>query len=90
MSRPSKPVFSNETIELAKDELLHHQRGDDYQCAIMRSHGRSFVLVRSNSGSLGRPGLYGVDEAGQIFPTQTVDGLFSVCDEPDVYHHFDD
>jgi hypothetical protein len=87
MSKPAKPVFSDDVIALARDELKYRQRGDDYQVAVMRSHGKDYVLARSNFR--GRPGLFAIGEDGQIFPTQAVDGLFSVIDEPDCYH-FDD
>jgi hypothetical protein len=87
MSKPAKPVFSNDTIALALDELRYHQRGDNFTCAIMRSHGRNFVLARA--ASLGRSNLFAIDEEGRIYETQMVDGLYSVVDEPDTYH-FDD
>jgi hypothetical protein len=82
------PVFSDNVIALARDELRYHQRGDAFQCATMRSHGKSFVLVRTNS-ERGRPGMYAIDQDGRIYQTQIVDQLISVIDEPDVYHFED-
>jgi hypothetical protein len=78
------PIFSADVIELAKNELRYFRRGDDFTCAIMKSHGRNYVLARSNIR--GRPALFAIDENGQVYPTQSVDGLFSVVDEPDIYY----
>jgi hypothetical protein len=90
MTKPAKPIFSDDVIALARDELRHHQRGDDFQCAIMKSHGRSFVLAHASRGvseGRGRPGhaMFAIDENGRVYPTQAVDGLYSVVDEPDRY-----
>jgi hypothetical protein len=87
MTKPAKPMFPDDVIALARDELRYRRQGDDFQCATMRSHGRDYVLARSNFK--GRPGLFAIGEDGKVYPTQAVDGLFSVCDEPDCYH-FDD
>jgi hypothetical protein len=86
MSRPAKPVISADVIALAQEELRCRQRGDAFQCAIARSHGRDYALVHTVPSSNGRGAIYGVDAAGQIFPTLLLDGLYSIRDEPDTYH----
>jgi len=87
MTKPVKPIFSDDVTALARDELKYRKRGDDYQVATMRPHGKDYVLARSNFR--GRPGLFAISENGVVYPTQTVDGLFSVVDEPDTYHFED-
>jgi hypothetical protein len=87
MSRPAhKPLISADVIELAQEELRCRRRGDAFQCAIARSHGRDYALVHVTPGSSGRGAIYAVDESGKIFPTLLLDGLYSVRDEPDTYH----
>jgi len=86
MSKQMKPVFSDDVIALARDELKHAQRGDKFLCAIMRSHGKDYVLARAGCDSSKRGSLFAIDESGKIYPTLLLDGLYSVRDEPDVYH----
>jgi hypothetical protein len=69
MSKPAKPVFSDDVVKLAQDELKHHRQNDDFQCAIMRSRGRDFVLARasvSNTDKRGR--MFAISEDGEILP----------------------
>jgi hypothetical protein len=86
MSKPTKPMISADVIALAQEELRCRRRGEDFQCATARSHGRDFAIVHAVPGSNGRGAIYAVDEAGNIFPTLLLDGLYSVRDEPDTYH----
>jgi hypothetical protein len=91
MSKPTKPVFSNDVIALARDELKYHRRGDAYQCAIMRSRGRDFVLARasvSNTDKRGR--MFAIGEDGEIFPALLLDGLYSVDEPIAAIHYLDD
>jgi hypothetical protein len=88
MSTPAKqPVFSDAIIALAKEELKYLQRGDDFVCAIMRSHGKNYVLARTKTN--GRSSVYAIDSDGRVYPTQLLDCLYSVVDEPDCYHFED-
>lgn len=85
-TKPAKPIFSDAVIALAKDELKYHQRGDSFCCAVMRSHGKNYVLARSQTDGSKRGSVYAIDQDGNIYPTQLLDCLYSVVDEPDVYH----
>jgi hypothetical protein len=89
MTRPAKAIFPDAVIELAKNELDYHQRGDPFTCAIARSHGKNFILARSRTEGKTRGSIFAIDSDGKVWPTQVVDGLFSVVDEPDVYHFND-
>jgi hypothetical protein len=86
MTKASKPIFSDDVIQLARDELRYHRQGDRFNCAIARSHGRDFVLARAASDSSKRGSVYAIDEDGKIYPTQLLDCLWSVVDEPDCYY----
>ncbi len=89
MTKPARPIFPDDVITLAKDELRYHQHGDPFTCAIMRSHGRSFVSARAALDSSKRGSIFAIDQDGNVYPTQLLDCLYSVVDEPDCYH-FDD
>jgi hypothetical protein len=86
MTKPARPIFSDDVIALAKDELRYHRKGDPFSCAIMRSHGKNFVLAGAASDSSRRGSVFAIDEDGKVYPTQLLDCLFSVIDEPDTYH----
>jgi hypothetical protein len=86
MVKAARPAVSHNTIELAKEELRCYRRGDDFTCAIARSHGKNFVLVHSEAHTVGRGRMYAIDESGTVYPTLLLDGLYSVRDERDTYH----
>jgi hypothetical protein len=90
MAKPTKPIFSDAIVSLARDELRHHREGDDFQCAIMKSHGKSFVLARAASDSTKRASVFAIDEDGKIYPTQLLDCLYSVIDTPDRFYFPED
>jgi hypothetical protein len=56
---------------------------------LCEGHGRDYVLARCKAEGRKRGSISGIDANGNIWPTQIVDGLVSVVDEPDVYHFMD-
>jgi hypothetical protein len=84
-TKARRAVFSDAVIALAVDELRYHKRGDPYSCAVARSHGKNYILARSKSEGRKRGSVFAIDSDGKVWPTQIVDCLYSVVDEPDVY-----